>query len=278
MYTPHQNSEYESINIDRIHYHINNLTPSGVKIIEAFVSEFPLETIFFYTVESGANRSTHYDLLLIFDNGSKTVEFKGSKHHKCIDSSKHPWVYGVQFYNGTGSKFTIAHRYVREFYDYFIDKAIQHFQIQTPKPTYEEWSKDAFKQGKPSTPFVCELREKGYKSTYLSDCRKQFNKNFIANTEDLMTLMDEVQHIANEALSCKDYWLQIHGNIDNPDSFYVKWSAKIIMPQIQTVSQIISKDHCDINFKFICSDGTEFMAKLRWGYGQCITNIRVDIK
>ena len=33
-----------------------------------------------------------------------------------------------------------------------------------------------------------------------------------------------------------------------------------------------------IQEKFVCEDGNIFHAKLRWGYGQCITNIRLDIK
>ena len=264
----HKKSKDEAINITRIHYHVNNNTPSGVKIRESYEKEFPNEPMFISTVASGANRSTHHDLKLQFANDLKTVEFKGSQYYKNIDSSKHPWVNGVQFYNGTGSKF----------YDSMMDTIIEHFKMESPKPSFEVWAKDAFAQGKPKTPFVCELREKGYTGEYLSNLRKEFNKNFTATDMDLIILMEEVQTIADSALNCKDYWLQIHGDIDDPELFHVKWSAKIVMPQIQEISQVISKGCCDINFQIICCDGTEFSTKLRWGYGQCITNIRVDIK
>jgi hypothetical protein len=274
----HKKSKDEAINIARIHYHVNNITPSGVKIKEAYEKEFPDEHMFISTVESGANRSTHHDLQLKFENDLKTVEFKGSQYYKNIDSSKHPWVNGVQFYNGTGSKFSIGQKYAREFYDLMMDTIIEHFKMESPKPSFEVWAKDAFAQGKPKTPFVCELREKGYTGEYLSNLRKEFNKNFTATDMDLIILMEEVQTIADSALKCKDYWLQIHGDIDDPELFHVKWSAKILMPQIQEISQVISKNGCDINFQIICCDGTEFSTKLRWGYGQCITNIRVDIK
>ena len=274
----HKKSKDEAINITRIHYHVNNNTPSGVKIRESYEKEFPNEPMFISTVASGANRSTHHDLKLQFANDLKTVEFKGSQYYKNIDSSKHPWVNGVQFYNGTGSKFSIGQKYAREFYDLMIDQIIEHFKMESPKPSFEVWAKDAFAQGKPKTPFVCELREKGYTGEYLSNLRKEFNKNFTATNMDLIVLMGEVQTIADSALNCKDYWLQIHGDIDDPELFHVKWSAKILMPQIQEISQVISKGCCDINFQIICCDGTEFSTKLRWGYGQCITNIRVDIK
>ena len=168
--------------------------------------------------------------------------------------------------------------YAQKFYDKCIDKFIQDLNIVAPKPSYEEWVKDAFRQGKPKTPFVCELREKAYCSDYLSNARKEFNKSFIGSTFELTDLMLEAQAIANEVLSCKDYWLQIHGDINDPDKFHVKWTNKITMPKIVSVEQVKSKDDCDINFKFICEDDSEFFAKMRWGYGQCITNIRIDFK
>ena len=128
------------------------------------------------------------------------------------------------------------------------------------------------------TPFVKELREKGYKSEYLSDCRKKFNKEFVLNADQLETLKNEVFTVSNEVLSSKDYWLQIHGAMEIPDDFEVRWTGKLTMLPIVSVEQEQSKSGCDVNFKFVCEDGSAFHAKLRWGYGQCITNIRLDIK
>jgi hypothetical protein len=277
----HQKSKDEAINIDLIHHHLKNNTPSGIKIREAFISDLPFEQNFIGTEQSGATRSAHHDLNLIMSDDPKVikaVEFKGSKHFKPIDPTKSPWVNGVQFYNGTGNKFSIGNIYAQKFYTNCLDNIIKDLNITKPKPSYEEWSKDAFRQGKPKTPFVCELREKAYCSDYLSNMRKEFNNKFIASTFELTDLMLEVQTIADEVLSCKDYWLQIHGDINEPDKFHVKWTNKIKMPEIVSVEQVKSKANCDINFKFTCQDYSEFFAKMRWGYGQCITNIRVDIK
>ena len=275
----HKKSKDEAINIELIHHHLKNNTPSGIKIREAFITNLPSEPIFIGTEESGATRSAHHDLNLKMPDGTtKAVEFKGSKHFKPIDSTKSPWVNGVQFYNGTGSKFKMGNIYARKFYDNCLDKIIQGLNMTTPKPSYEEWAKDAFRQGRPKTTFVTELRDIAYCSDYLSDMRKEFNKTFIASTFELTDLMLEVQSIADEVLGCKDYWLQIHGDINDPEKFHVKWTNKIKMPEIISVEQIKSKDNCDINFKFICEDDSEFFDKMRWGYGQCITNIRIDIK
>ena len=274
----HKKSKDEAINISKLHEHIKNNTPSGIKIKNAFASELPEHNMFTSTVTSGANRSTHHDLQIELDGALKTVEFKGSQFFKPIDSTKAPWTNGVQFYNGPGNKFKVGSLYAKKFYDECLDKIIVDLELKTPKPSYEEWVKDAFRQGKPKTPFVCELREKGYCGDYLSDARKQFNKGFILSTFELTDLMLEVQKISEEVLNCKDFWLQIHGDIDDPDKFHVKWTNKIVMPEIVSVEQLKSKDNCDINFKFICDDNSEFFAKMRWGYGQCITNIRIDIK
>lgn len=275
----HQKSKDEAINIELIHHHLKNNTPSGIKIREAFSSNLPYEQPFIDTEQSGATRSAHHDLNLRMADGTiKGVEFKGSKRFKPIDTTKAPWVNGVQFYNGTGSKFKMGNIYARKFYDECLDKIREGLNMKTPKPSYEEWSKDAFRQGRPKTPFVTELRDIAYCSDYLSDIRKEFNKTFIASTFELTDLMLEVQSIADEVLSCKDYWLQIHGDINDPEKFHVRWTNKIKMPEIISVEQIKSKDNCDINFKFTCYEDSEFFAKMRWGYGQCITNIRVDIK
>ena len=281
--TPHTRSDNEALSLAKIHTHINNGTPCGAKIKAAFSAAFPETPQFSSSVMSGGNRSIHHDLKIkwkeVFDaDVFKTVEFKGSKHKKTIDTTKAPWVNGVQFYNGTGSTFSIGKEYARQFYDTMMDEIIAHFGIITPKPTFEEWSKDAFTQSKPKTPFVKELREKGYKSEYLSESRKNFNKQFTLTAEQLEILKNEVFAISNKVLESKDYWLQIHGAMEDPSDFEVSWTGKLSMPPIVSVEQEQSKSGCDVNFAFTCEDGSIFHAKLRWGYGQCITNIRLDIK
>lgn len=278
---PHTRSDTEAINLAKIHNHLNTNTPCGMKIRQAFTEAFPDTSQFATSVISGGNRSIHHDFQVKWTDGPdilKNVEFKGSKYKKVVDATKPPWVDGVQFYNGTGRNFGVGKEYARQFYDTMLDEIIAHYNITVPKPSYEEWEKDAFCQGKPKTPFVIELRSKGYRSDYLSECRKKFNKQFVLNETQLETLKNEVFAISNQVLSSKDYWLQIHGAMDEPDDFEVKWTGKQGMTPIVNVERSVSNSDCDVNFKFTCEDGSVFSAKLRWGYGQCITNIRLDIK
>jgi hypothetical protein len=277
MTTPHTRSDNEALSLAKIHNHINNGTQCGAKIRDAFSAAFPNTPQFTRSVISGGNRSVHHDLKIEWtDASTRTVEFKGSKNKKPIDATKPPWVNGVQFYNGTGSKFNVGKEYARQFYDTMMDEIITHFGITTAKPSFEEWSKDAFIQGKPKTLFVKELREKGYKSDYLSECRKKFTKQFTLTSEQLETLKNEVYAISSQVLESKDYWLQIHGAMEDPSDFEVRWTGKQTMAQIVSVEKDQTKS--DVDFIFTCEDGSVFNAKLRWGYGQCITNIRLDIK
>ena len=232
-YEPHSKSEKEAINLEKIHFHIKNDTPSGKKIKEEFGKTFPDIKVFDESIVTGGNRTTHHD-------------------------------FGVRWLS-------------EKFYATMLYEIIAHLEIKTPKPSYEEWEKDAFLQGKPKTQFVCELREKGYGGKYLSDIRKKFNKEFVLESAELEILKSEVLKKANEVLEEKDYWLQINGNIDEPAGFEIRWSGKIGMREIIEIKQI-GKSGCDINFEFKCEGGNKFFGKLRWGYGQCITNIRLDLK
>jgi hypothetical protein len=278
---PHKKSDDEALNIAKIHAHINNKTLCGVKIKDAFHCAFPDMPVFEKTIVSGGTRGIHHDFKLQWlDAVEKTTEYKGCKDKSIIDSTKPPWINGVQFYNGTATKFIVGHLYARKFYETMLDDIIEHFKMVTAKPSYEEWLKDTCVQGKPksTSPFHYELREKGYKSDYLSECRKRFNKTFVLTDTELLHLQGEVFQKANEVLEQKDYWLQIHGKMDEPDDFEVHWSGKVTIAPIVLTKQVHSDSGCDVNFEFTCVDGSVFKAKLRWGYGQCITNLRLDLK
>ena len=87
-YEPHDKSEKETINLEKIHFHIKNDTPSGRKIKEEFGKTFPAIKVFDETVVTGGNRKTHHDFGLkwLFEERKKMVEFKGSEKKKPIDA------------------------------------------------------------------------------------------------------------------------------------------------------------------------------------------------
>jgi hypothetical protein len=281
---PHEKAKQETASLKSLVVHWDTDTPTAQKIKKAWMDTYPDEPVFDKIIVVGG-RKKHYDIILQWISSNydiikmKQGEVKFKQKNIKIDPSKNPWSYCVQYLNGHGSDFTIGHRYADSFYTE-LDKLITEYNITAPKPTLEEWKKDAFGGKKPTTPFVSELREKGYKSTFLSKLRTDFNKRFVdtITEEDLKTVEREVYEKTNEVFNEKDYWLQIHGNLDDPDHFNVRWSNKVMMNKIIKTEQVITKSNYDVNFKFTCDDGKEYAAKLRWGYGQCITNIRLDLK
>ena len=281
---PNEKAKQETASLKSLVIHVDTNSPTAQKIKNAWRDTYPDEPVFDKMVVVGG-RAMHYDILLqwISSNGeitkTKQVEVKSKKNLIKIDPTKNPWSYCVQYLNGHGNDFTLGHKYADLFYTE-LDKLIVEYNITAEKPSLEEWKKDAFGGKKPTTPFVSELRDKGYKSKFLSKFRIDFNKKF-ADTiteDDLKTIEQEVYKKSNEVFDEKDYWLQIHGSLDDPDNFNVRWSSKVKMNPIIKYEQDITKSKCDVNFKFTCDDGKVYRAKLRWGYGQCLTNLRVDLK
>lgn len=281
---PHEKAKQETASLKSLVVHWDTDTPSAQKIKKAWMDTYSDDPVFDKMIVVGG-RNKHYDILLQWISSSneiiqtKQVEVKLKNKNIKIDPTKNPWSYCVQYLNGHGSDFTIGHRYADLFYTE-LDKLITEYNITAPKPMLEEWKKDAFGGKKPTTPFVSELREKGYKSTFLSKFRTDFNKRFIdtITEDDLKTIEKEVYKKSNEVFGEKDHWLQIHGSLDDPERFNVRWSSKVMMQSIIKTEQVITKSNYDVNFKFTCDDGKEYAAKLRWGYGQCITNLRIDLK
>jgi hypothetical protein len=220
----------------------------------------------FTTIEIVGGRGHHYDLLI---DRIIRVEYKGSKFKM---DTKRPWSNGVQFLNGSGNSFSLGHLYSKAFYPHLNELKHIHGIIESV-PSYEEWQKDAFIQGKPTTSFVRELREKTEKGKKCSEFRKKFNQSFILSPEQLIQLSEEVYTKANKVLSEKDCWLQIS---EQKGNYTIRWSENVEMPIIVKAEQL-RKTESDIQCQFICEDGSVFKAKLRWGYGQCITNLRLDL-
>jgi len=281
--SPHKKAKDEEVNLQLICDHINQNTPCGEKIKASWRQANPDKECFDRIIIHGG-RSKKYDLELVWSAQDKheTCEYKGSATKKPIDGTKSPWSNAVQGLNGPGNKFSIGHAYARHFYG-ALDEIIEYYKLTTPKPSYEEWVKDAFACGAPNTPFVCELRDKsnqGYRGSYLFETiRLKYNKSFVASAEQLATLKSEVFTRANAAFGQKDHWLQINGSMNEPDDFEIRWTGKFSIPEIVSIEQFKTKgSDRDINFRLTCSDGQVFNPKLRWGYGQCITNIRLDIK
>jgi hypothetical protein len=293
--SPYKKAMDDTIRIKKVLYHIQNNTPSGKKIMDSF--ELEIKQLFGkVTSGNGGGRNTHYDFLIYdINNDEKRVELKANEKKSIIDYTKNPWVNCVQFYNGIGNKYSIAKDYARNFYDIMLDKIILHFKLTSSKPSYDEWCKDAFTCGNNNLTtdlvreFYNKIKEVQTQPKHSSEMVKlnefyvifkRFNLEFISSItqQQLEILREEVYITANNALKDKDYWIQIHGDLDNPDDFNCRWSNKINMSPIVDIKCIPGKSGCDINFEFVCENNSVFTSKLRWGGNKCVSNIRMDIK
>ena len=248
-----------------------------------------LKTEFFKTTgkrincvkKSGGTRSHHYDFEIhIRGEGWKKVEHKGSD--KIKDFGEKPWSSGVQFYNGTASKFSIGKKYARGFYDRYIGSNVvsKKYNIETPVPEYSIWETAACSQSKcTNIPFIDELRKKTVKArtprTGLYEEKIEFTRIFNESltAEDFESLKEEVNNTIGKTMLDKDYWLQIHGDLDG--DFKVKWTKN---DKINPITDIRIKKSIDCIYLLTIPDKPCLQATLRWGYNQGISNLRIDLK
>lgn len=287
----------EEIRLKLICDNVNNNTATGIKIKEDYKKKFNKEI---KKMEVYAKLKDHYDILITHTDGSKKkCEQKGTKtFYSNLNEIKKPWQYSVQIFNGIGDHYKVGRIYSRLWYNHNVypDEVKEKYNIKTPIPSYEEWSKDAFKCGDPKTDYGIELKKKfrethGPKTSmnsYLSvngfipnnfDYRKSVKKEF----KDLYTdkikkiFIKEVQEKFNTFYKDKECYLQTTGDIQT-DKFSFKWFDKIEIPK---VTDIIMKDNSlDVEFDIIkeSKDNINYSLILRFGKGAGFTNIRIDTK
>lgn len=270
----------ETKDIEAIVRAIHTRTPAGIKICEAFLLKFGLELL--DARARPGNRGIHYDFQILVGPAPglwKTVEHKGSQLYKPIPLSQTPWAAGVQFHNGGCEKYSLAKKYARAWYDFFIGsgKLKADWKLEAPTPSYEEWyAKDAKCQDDPGTEFGCELKRvvrlaRGPKGSLLKE-RSSVNDTFEITEEDLATLKAEVLSILNSVLNEKDFWLTIQGDVTG--DFYCAWYPKFTLREIESVTVDKRKDFW---FDYKC-EGFAFKSILRFGKGAGFSNLRMDAR
>ncbi len=271
----------EAADIRAIVKHIHEKTANGLKIITAALQKLGIEIL--DARERPGNRGVHYDFQVLVGPAPgtwKNVEHKGSQKSTPIHPDEKPWAAGVQFHNGGCEKYTIARIYAQAWYTLYIASGSlkAEWELTSPIPSFDEWfAKDAKQQDDPKTEFGMELKGKvraarGGKGSLLEK-RKAAHEAFNPTEEDMCLFKKEVLEVLNEALSQKDFWLVIHGDVTS-DSFHCAWFPPFTLGAIDSVTITKKKD---IFFDFTSSEKT-FKAILRWGKGAGFSNLRLDAK
>lgn len=264
---------------------IHNKTPIGLKLMESFYKRFGRKLLDARQLKKQGGRGKHFDLEIEVEGlGWRQVEHKGSATYKPIDKNQPPWVQGVQFYNGTGSKYTLAVRYATEWYERYVASGYltRKYNLKATPAPLEEWlKKDAFIQGNPKTAWGIELRSKFRpedgsrgKRAGCFDERDEMKREFNIVSTDLTVITGEVLNLAQTVLAEKHYWLQIQGDVGG--EFHWEWHSQINVSKITDVQVV--EDCSDVMIRFQTDMGFPIHAMLRWGKGQGLSNIRIDMR
>jgi hypothetical protein len=220
-------------------------------------------------------RSDHNDFEIKVENVWLTVEHKGSKLYKPINYFDPPWKKSGQFYNGPTKKYRLAIKYAKSWYEKYIGSGIlsKKYNLIENIPNLQEWiDLDACSQGMPKTKFGIELKNK--KDESLSLLKSYFVSEFVneLTKEDEKEFKEDVSSVIL-TLNEKDIWLQIAVYING--QFYHRWHKKIIINKIHKINFNSTSDLCGTIITD-CEYPITFI--LRWGNGNGISNIRIDLK
>ena len=285
----------ERYDIAAIIHHINNDTPFGQRLKSSFHDFFHKNIVSAREPTKTQNRRRHYDIELVLEDDSIIcVEHKGCKNNKPIPDSQRPWDAGVQFYNGTGSKFAMAHLYAQKWFEAYIEPNVfsKEYGITADTPTYDTWSEDAFRQKPPKCSYVQQFKS-NYRRKHGSGksplhLRTAFNPLFThtlnSNPDIVKKTIGDCEKYTKESLKVKDAWLTVHGNAITGEA-HIKWFKPFQVKEIKSFEYDDTKSDLEWNIEAIAyykdnPDETftlKYKAKLRWGSGCGYTNIRVDL-
>ena len=193
--------------------HINLQTPLGFRLRAQFKKTMSVEIEF--AIPMGGSRHHHYDFSLKLKGLSEPAKVEAKSTIRRAKRSSLPWKISVQFYNGTGSRFTLVVKYAQEWYSKFVGSGYvsRVYGIQEPIPDFKYWMKDVFSQGRGQSKWTMEIRKKQPKG--FTKERNRFVPEFLSTLteEDLTLFREEVLITIRQALSEKDYWIQIYSDI-----------------------------------------------------------------
>ncbi len=252
--------------------HINEKTPLGERACHLFKESGGGDII---NAQPSCDRRDQFDFTLILADGRMIQVDANSSKRKCV-ATKEPWYVGLKMYNGSGSMFSLANKYSTMWYERFIASGYitKIHGIHTPIPTYDEWIEDVFSQSKGNSEWTNEIRRK--KPRGFSEEHIDFVKAFCQHIteDDKRILVNEVIDMATRALEEKQYWVQIHSDLNRIS--YIRWKPQISIPFGIPIVEI--KPYKDVLLSLTWEDGRSLQTILRWGNTHGISNLRMEIK
>ena len=260
---------------ERLKYLTNN--PND--LIDLFKEKYNIIVKSIYTA-GGLNN--HHDLCAKdINNKVYTIEVKSYCGKKKLDIDA-PWTGGVtpQIYNGKGSDFKISNNYADHYYEICLPKLKNDYNITNPIPDKNQWLKDdCFHIGNPKTPFGKELHEKlkinGEKANDLwIKNHKDFIQNYLLQSDNYLSLSNEIESCFKKNVTNKDYWLNIQ--YETKDDLVPIWELETFslskIPKICSFSvknqPLIRNKSAVISYEYTTSSNPNKIytgeARMRW--------------
>jgi len=287
------NGSKENQRLDYIVERYNKALINNIDKLEELFSETDLDvsTIKSFSKAGGCNK--HYDLIIHFiDDSTKTIEHKGIKMTKKspVNDFERPWSLTPQLLNET-YQFARTSIYL----DLWYTKAMPELKAKWPDlpefPSYNEWIKLDASMGSAKSDWGKALKIKRQLSkanlTFIDNIYKKYLKQFwttiSSNSEFMEELKQDLFTNISLVLEDKNYWI---------NTFYK--TSKEIVPEFSFISKTpqISNLNIEIDLgtsknlpkailKYNLTSNPDKIfigeARLRWGNGNGISNIRWNI-
>lgn len=245
-----------------------------------------------FTVAGGS--INHFDIIIWMKDGRLiNIEHKAIKETE--NNPEHPWSLNSipQIINGTYNNFEISRLYCEIWYQTVMPYLRDYFPILPEIPPHHEWLSGDASMGDPKTEFgkvLKEIRKADKENAYLIDnlyhnSIKVLWKSIVEDHPHVLeNFKQELLTKFQEVLSQKDLWLNCC--YETSDAIESKKDFLTITPQISNISIDVDLNEdknkapkITLKYNLSSNPGKEFQgeARLRWGNGNGIANIRWNI-
>jgi len=242
--------------------------------------------------EKAGGTKKHHDIVIKFKNGSmKTIEHKGIKGDGSKYNKEKPWSETPQILNG--ASFNCIRDLFCEYWHSICTEMIKnYFPILPEIPCYDEWKTKDASVGAPKTEFGIMLKEiinsdnvnKDLINWLWEAAIKSFWTNLIEENMVLDQFREELEKKLQNVLQDKNLWMNAY--YDNVKKVEYKDYKICKTPQlynltIETESYLKNPTMAlKLSYNLSSNPSKKFKgeARLRWGNGNGIANIRWNIK
>lgn len=194
----------------------NELLNSKEPVFINNLKKIKVEPVNIDRFEVAGGRSLHYDIKMIFNDGTepKGIEHKGITGKSSTDKDR-PWSSTAQLLNETYKFTPISEKYCKLWWETYIPLLKEEYPYLPERPSYEEFVNGDASPGSAETDFGNYLKQirdgdgKDFIST-LTDTSIKYLFEYLIDENMLEQLRIDCEKKMNAALSEKHFWLNVY--------------------------------------------------------------------